>query len=142
MPMTHLRAYMTFNGNCREAMSFYKHCFGGKLHIQPLKGSPMAEGLPPKMKDYVLHATLASRNIILMGSDMVGGNGLHQGNAFSLLLVCGTEAELKKHFRNLSAQGHSTHPIRSTFWGALFGGLRDKYGHHWLLHHQKTTKQK
>ncbi len=49
--MTNLRAYLTFIGNYREVMTFYQHCFGGELMIQPVRDSPMACQLPDKMKD-------------------------------------------------------------------------------------------
>ncbi|MFZ1807470.1 MAG: VOC family protein, partial [Cyclobacteriaceae bacterium] len=67
--MTNLRAYLTFSGNCREAMTFYQHCLGGELMFQPIKDSPMTNKLPDKMKDCILHSTLANDNFILMGSD-------------------------------------------------------------------------
>ena len=28
--MTHINAYLNFNGNCREAMTFYAECLGGE----------------------------------------------------------------------------------------------------------------
>lgn len=41
-----LHAYLTFNGNCREAMTFYQDCLGGELCFQPLEESLLAPGLP------------------------------------------------------------------------------------------------
>ena len=29
--MPTLNPYLTFNGNCREAMTYYKECLGGEL---------------------------------------------------------------------------------------------------------------
>ncbi|MEQ8361871.1 MAG: VOC family protein [Cyclobacteriaceae bacterium] len=135
--MTNIRAYLTFNGNCREAMTFYKQCLGGELMFQPIKGSPMTDKLPNKMKGCILHSTLANGNFILMGSDIVGEGGLQKGNSISLLIDCNTEEELRKYYNNLSINGNATHPIENTFWGALFGGLTDQFGHHWLLHFQQ-----
>jgi PhnB protein len=135
--MTTLQAYLTFNGNCREAMTFYKDCLGGELMLQPIKDSPMANKLPDNMKDCILHSTLTKERFILMGSDMVGDDGLQKGNSVSLMLDCSTEEELKTYYNNLSTHGEPTHPIENTFWGALFGGLTDQFGHHWLLHFKK-----
>jgi PhnB protein len=45
--MTTINAYLTFNGNCRQAMTFYRECLGGELTLQAVKGSPM-EGHWPK----------------------------------------------------------------------------------------------
>ena len=34
------------------------------------------------------------------------------------------------------------HSLENTFWGALFGGLTDRFGNHWLLHFDKNGKKK
>ena len=34
--MTQINAYLTFNGNCREAMQFYTDCLGGELYLQTI----------------------------------------------------------------------------------------------------------
>ena len=137
--MTQINSYLTFNGNCREAMTFYKECLGGELVLQTIGESPMADKMPPQMKKSVLHSTLTKGNLILMGSDMVDEQGLVKGNTVSLMLNCSSEEEIKKCYKNLSKGGEATHPLENTFWGALFGDLTDKYGNHWLLHYQTTS---
>ncbi len=32
--MTQIHSYLTFSGNCREAMTFYRECLGGILMLQ------------------------------------------------------------------------------------------------------------
>jgi PhnB protein len=39
--MTQINAYLTLNGNCREAMTFYKECLGGELTMQAVEDSPI-----------------------------------------------------------------------------------------------------
>jgi PhnB protein len=136
--MTQINSYLTFNGNCREAMTFYKECLGGELELQTIGESPMADKMPPQMKKSVLHSTLKKGSLVLMGSDMVGEPGLIKGNTVSLMLNCSSEEEIKNCYEKLSKGGEATHPLENTFWGALFGDLTDKYGNHWLLHYQKT----
>ncbi len=55
-----INSYLTFSGNCREAMRFYQECLGGELQIQTIGDSPMAAKMPKKMKNYILHATLTN----------------------------------------------------------------------------------
>jgi PhnB protein len=136
--MTNINSYLTFNGNCREAMNFYKECLGGELFLQTIGESPMSDKMPPQMKESILHSTLTRGALILMGSDMVGEDGLIKGNAVSLILNCSSEKEIKTFYSNLSKGGEATHPLENTFWGALFGGLTDKYGNHWLLNYDKN----
>jgi PhnB protein len=139
--MTRINSYLTFSGNCREAMTFYKECLGGELMLQTVGSSPLAEQMPPKMKDCILHATLTNGNLILMGSDMVSNAGLIKGNAVSLSLTCCSEKEIRDCYEKLSAGGQATHPLETTFWGALFGGLTDKFGNNWLLMFDKNLNQ-
>ena len=134
---TQIQTYLTFNGNCREAMRFYKDCLGGELTLQTIGESPLSESMPAKMKDCILHATLTNDNLVLMGSDMVPQSGLVKGNAVSLSLNCASEEDINTFYHKLSEGGTADHPIEVSFWGALFGDLTDKYGNHWLLHFQK-----
>jgi PhnB protein len=136
-----INSYLSFNGNCREAMTFYKECLGGKLTLQTIGESPLAGKMPPQMKESIVHATLTKGDLVLMASDMVGEKGLLKGNAFSLMLNCDTEKEIKKYYTKLSAGGHATHPLQISFWGALFGDLTDKFGNQWLLHFDKKQKK-
>jgi PhnB protein len=136
--MSNINAYLTFGGNCREAMSFYKDVLGGELKLQTIGESPMADKMPPDMKDYILHAQLSNGSLMLMGSDMVSELGLHKGNAVSLMLACESEAVIKDCYKKLSEEGQASHPLEDTFWGALFGDLTDKYGNHWLLNFDKN----
>ncbi|MBK9492655.1 MAG: VOC family protein [Haliscomenobacter sp.] len=136
--MNQLIIYLTFNGNCRSH-EFYQACLGGELssnHRRIAHGRAIAE----KIKDFILHATLRNEHLLLMGTDMVGDQGLVKGNAMSILIECQNEAEIETYYHLLSRGGRTTHPIESTFWGALFGGLTDKYGNNWLLHCSKNQR--
>lgn len=130
-----INSYLTFNGDCREAMTFYKDCLGGELTFQTVGESPLSDKMPERMKKAILQATLINDELILMASDMVSEKGLARGNAVSLVLNCSSEAEIMDVYKKLSQGGQKDHPLEITFWGALFGELTDKYGNHWLLHY-------
>ncbi|GAA0890835.1 VOC family protein [Fulvivirga kasyanovii] len=132
--MSKLITYLTFNGNCREAMKFYQNCFGGELYLQTIGDTPEAEKLPANLRNYVLHASLDRNDLILMGTDMVEEKGLVKGNAMSIMVECSDEMEVRKYYDKLSEGGVATHPLKPNFFGNLFGGLQDKFGNHWLLH--------
>ena len=136
--MLQINSYLTFNGNCREAMTFYKDCLGGELFFQTVGESPIAEKMPKKMKEAILHATLTTGSLILMASDMVPETGLIRGNSVSLSLSCESEAQIKSCFAKLSEKGVIRHPLEVSFWGTLFGDLTDKYGNNWILNFEKT----
>jgi PhnB protein len=133
--MNQLIPYLTFAGNCRQAMNFYWECLGGELYFQTVRESPMSEKLSDRMKDCILHSTLKIGKVRIHGSDMVGEKGLVRGNTVSLLAECDSEMEIRSIYEKLSSGGEASHPIESTFWGSLFGGLTDKFDNHWLLNY-------
>lgn len=134
--MVQLNPYLTFNGNCREAMLFYQQCLGGELLMQSVGESPLSDQLPESMKAFILHSTLTKNSMMLGASDMVEEQGLVKGNDFSILLSCSSEDEIKRYYERLSEGGNATHPIQKTYWGTLFGGLTDKFGNRWLFSYQ------
>lgn len=140
--MAQINSYLTFNGNCREAMNFYASCLGGELNMQTIGESPLSGKMPAQMKDCILHATLTNGSMVLMGSDMVGEKGLQKGNHVSMAINCCSEEEIKNLYEKLSAGGQKEHALEETFWGATFGDLTDKYGKHWLLNFDKGGKSK
>ncbi len=137
--MTQIYAYLSFNGNCREAMTFYKDCLGGELMLQTVEGSPVAEQMPAEFGPHILHSTLTQGDLLLMASDMASAE-LVQGNTISLSLNCSSKEEIEALFSHLSAGGKITHPLADEFWGATFGALTDKFGMNWLLNYDKTPK--
>lgn len=140
--MAQINSYLTFKGNCREAMTFYQKCLGGDLAFQTIGESPLSEKMPKKMKACILHATLSKNDLVLMGSDMVSESGLIKGNAVSLSINCDSKEEIKAFYKRLSKGGKTDHPLEETFWGALFGDLTDKFGNHWLLNYNKNQIKK
>ena len=138
--MAQINAYLNFNGNCREAMTFYKKCLGGELTVQTVEGSPIEFQCPASMRHQVLHASLLKGNLVLMASDMIEPEGFIKGNTISLSLNCSSEREIKTFFSRLSSGGRITHPLEKQFWGATFGVLTDKYGIKWMLNYDKTLE--
>lgn len=130
--------YLTFNGNCREAMTFYHACLGGELVFQTVGDSPLSEKMPHAMKHVILHSSLHSGNLTIMASDMVDEKGLRKGNAVSLMLTCSSEEDLHRCYYSLSKGGTKDHPPEQTFRGNIFGDLTDKFGNHWLLNCSQT----
>jgi PhnB protein len=138
--MTSINSYLTFNGNCREAMTFYQRCLGGELSFQTIGESPLSDKMPLQMKESILHATLINGSLVIMASDMASEKGIIKGNSVSLMLNCSSEKEIRTYYKKLSSGGNADHPLEDTFWGAIFGDLTDKYGNHWLLNYTKPVQ--
>lgn len=131
--MAQINAYLTFNGNCREAMNFYRKCFGGELSMQTVEGSAVESECPAAMKHHILHATLQNNELFLMGSDMVRPGGFIRGNTIALSLSCRSAREISKFFSSLSKGGEIIHPLRAEHQGATFGVFTDRFGISWML---------
>lgn len=132
--MKSIYPYLSFNGNCRKAMTFYQKCLGGELTFQTIGESPVSEKMPQRMKNCILHSALKSDQLLLFGSDIVADHGLLKGNAVSLVLLCANEKDLKKYYLKLSNGGKPTGVLEKNHCGFWFGGLTDKFGNNWLLH--------
>lgn len=126
-----LNPYLAFNGNCREAMTFYKEALNGELSILTFNESPVE--VPPEHKDKVMHATLTFGDAILMASDGMPGHEITFGNSVNLSIAALTMEDGEHIFGNLSAGGSVIMPWIKTFWGAMFGMCKDKLGIDWMV---------
>lgn len=140
--MAQINAYVNFEGNCREAMTFYKECLRAELHMQAVGGSPIEAQFPAAMKHQILHASLTKDEMILMGSEMQEPGGFAKGNNIALSLNCSSDDEIKTFFSKLSEGGRISHDLMESFWGATFGVFTDKYGIRWMLNFDKAAEQK
>lgn len=138
--MAELNPYLTFDGNCREAMEFYKSCLGGELVIQTVGQSPVAGEMPESLQGAVMHANLKSGNIVIMASDMINTKDFVKGNNISLTLQCSSLGEIESHFAKLSDGGEVKMPLEEQFWGAMYGEVADKFGVRWLFNYDSTQK--
>ncbi|MEO6685913.1 MAG: VOC family protein, partial [Dyadobacter sp.] len=107
--MAQINAYLSFAGQCREAMTFYQECLGGELEFIVIEDSPMAENFPAALQKNILHASLAKGDMVFMATDMVGPDGMVKGNNVSLTITCNSEEEMNEFFSALSANGTVTH---------------------------------
>ena len=67
--MRSVTPYLLFDGNCKQAMEFYKSCFGGELTQIEVKDSPVKESMPASQHEKTLNARLKSGNVELSASD-------------------------------------------------------------------------
>lgn len=134
--MTHINAYLNFNGNTKEAMTFYKECLGGELVMQKIGESPMAAQMPSEMAAKILHSALTNNSIVLMASDCMGA-AVKEGNNIFLCINCSNGEEVNTFFKNLAAGGKIIEPLHQSFWGATFGSLTDKFGINWMFNQTK-----
>jgi PhnB protein len=128
--------YITFNGNCEEALNFYRSIFGGEIiSIGRYGDSPMK--VDEKHKQKVLHARIQIGDYLLMASDSMPDKAPVLGNNISLSIELDEAAAMETAYSKLSEGGKKTMPLGDMFWGARFGMLTDKYGIHWIFNCEK-----
>ncbi len=138
--MTTINSYLSFNGNCEEAFTFYKSVFGGEFaYLGRYKDMPAADKpIPDSEKEKIMHVSLPiSKETMLFGADSseMFGQKTKFGDNISLSVNTESETEAKRIFDALSVGGHIVMPLEKTFWGALFGMFADKFGVCWMVNY-------
>ena len=134
--MKGITTYLTFDGNCREAMTFYKRCLGGELLLMPVSDAPGET--PKEAKDRIMHASLKNGSVSLMASDRWLDHPFQQGDNFAICVAPESLEETEKLFVSLGENGKVTSPLQDTFWGARFGTLMDQFGIHWMFNFENS----
>lgn len=129
--------YLTFNGEAKEALEFYKHVFDAEI----TRMQTFAEGqfdTPEGMGERILHARLEKGDMLLMFSDTFENKEMLKGNNVSLVLELDNSNDIETYYTRLKEDGDVLMELQDTFWGATYGKVRDKYGLLWDLNYEKN----
>jgi PhnB protein len=136
---TTLTPYLLFDGKCRQAMEFYKSCFGGELTATKVKDSPARDLMPAVQQEKIVNARLRSSNLEISASDWLRPDRTPiRGNTVCLYLSGGAIEELKALFERLSEGAEVTDPLKEQFFGT-YGALNDKFGVRWMFQTDKRA---
>lgn len=130
--MPKLNAYLSFDGNCAEAMRFYARLLDAKLEAlitYDQAGSQMP--CPPGHGDKIMHACLVHPQFELMAGDMPPGMKYAGVKGVMMTLTYPTAAEGRRVFEALADGGTVTMPLGETFWADVFGMVTDRFGVPW-----------
>jgi PhnB protein len=126
-----LNPYLTFNGNAREAMEFYRSVFGGQLRINTFGEYGSSD---PANADKVMHAMLTTdQGYILMASDIAPGMPYNPGNTITCSLSGDPGEGLEQAWEKLSDGGTIAMPFEKQVWGDVYGMCIDKFGIPWMV---------
>lgn len=132
--MLGVKPYISFSGNCREAIDFYKNALGAtELFSQTWGETPHAI---PGFEDKIMHATLQVGDTHIMMCDAPEG-GTKVDSNISLAIGLNDKVKASEFFDNLSAGGNVTMPLDETFWADAFGMCTDKFGVNWMVNCEK-----
>ena len=126
-----LNPYISFDGNARQAMEFYKSVFGGTLSMNTF-GEYGAADTPDA--DKIMHGMLETDNgYTLMGADNPPGMELQPGNNMAVSLSGDDAATLRGYWQKLSGGGTVSMPLEKQMWGDEFGMCVDQFGVTWMV---------
>jgi PhnB protein len=130
----HVRPYLFFEGQCEEAINFYRGAVGAELQgLMRYADCPEQENAPPHAHpEKIMHASLKIGESTVMASD---GNcsGKPAFNGVSLTLTVSTESEAQRAYAALAEGGQPFMPLTKTFFSPQFGMLTDRFGLMWMV---------
>ena len=128
-----VKPYLSFNGDCEAAFTFYQRCLGAKIGgLFRYGGSPMAGQAPPDWSEKIMHGSLTIGGMELMAAD-VAFPDYYALTGFSLSVHTTDPAEAERIFRDLADGGQVSMPLEKTFWAERFGMVADRFGVRWMI---------
>ena len=126
-----LNPYISFPGNAREAMEFYKDVLGGSLTLSTF-GELGGQDSPAA--DKIMHGMLTTDSgFTLMGADTPPGMDYTPGTTMTVSLS-GDDADLLQgYWDKLSEGGNVGVPLERQMWGDTFGMVIDRFGTPWMV---------
>ena len=128
--------YLTFNGQCEEALAFYAEALGGKVTaLMRFEGSPMDnDQMPPGWGHKVMHANFQADGAEFMASDGMPGMPAPIYGGFAMSVYVPKDKDRAEEvFNALADGGKVTMPFAPPFWGGHFGMLIDRFGVPWMV---------
>ena len=126
-----LNPYLTFPGNARDAMEFYKSVFGGDLALSTYAELGAGDAPDPEQ---IMHGMLETdRGFTLMGADNPPGGEYKAGNNMAVSLSGDDDDDLRGYWERLSEGGAVMVPLEKQMWGDEFGMCADRFGVTWMV---------
>jgi PhnB protein len=133
--------FLLFDGNCAEAMTFYKECLGGELVLTKLGETPMKAQFPSEKHERIINARLTSGEIEISATDWMSDQVMPRpGNMMSIFVIGEGLDELRPAFDKLSQaadQNATFQPLHDMPFGT-YGQFTDKFGVPWIFKGDKA----
>ena len=118
-----INPYLSFNGNCAEAVALYEKAFNVKAEV----------AMCDQIKTNVAHAEFEIDGNVIMLFD--SGEPVTVGDSVMITILFdeAEKAKAKKAFDTLAKGGEVIMPMEATSWSKCFGLLSDKFGIKWNI---------
>ena len=122
--------YISFKGNCQEAIDFYTRALDAQLLFSQKWGETPHS--IPGMEGEIMHATIKIGDSKIMMCDAPDSEVATGGN-ISLTIGLNDVGKTREMFDKMSDGGNVKMPLDKTFWAESFGMLTDKFGINWMF---------
>ena len=126
-----IEPYIIFNGNCREAITFYEKVFNGKItFLMEYKDAPNP---PQGFDNLIMHANLLIDDTMIMFSDTTPDIKTTFGDAVTITVALKDQERIKQIYDVLKNGGKVRIALGKTFYSDLYAMVEDKFGIVWQL---------
>lgn len=132
-----VQPYLAFNGNCKDALQFYKSILGGSIENEQ-KYSDVDIDIPDGFQHKLQHAELKNKDFCIMAYDATPDTPLTNGTNINMSLDIDSKEQAKAVFEKLSSSGKVHTPFQEMSWDAFYGRCSDKYNISWMVNYKKN----
>jgi PhnB protein len=126
--------YLSFDGNCAEAMRFYAATLGGKLGMMSNRQSLFAGKCPREHLDRIAYARLElDGELFLCAGDCPPERPYEGMPGIVLALSYENVSNAEQTFSDLGQGGQIIMSFDSAFWAEKFGMVIDQFGCGWAV---------
>jgi PhnB protein len=127
--------YISFNGNCADAVAFYEKAFNVKAEIMRYKDAPQGHDFqaPKGTENFVMHAQFEVDGEMIMLCDVPPDYPARTGENIAIMAEFDSADKTKAAFNALKEGGNVSMELQETFWSKCFGSLTDKFGISWNI---------
>ena len=128
-----INPFLHFNGNCNEALEYYKQIFNGNIEVLMLAKGKCAEEFDSE--NSVFHSVLTFYNgMIIMAADTRIGFGSTFGNNNFIVINFESEEEIDRVYAAFAKDAIKIREeLHKVFWNAKYAEFVDKFGVCWMF---------
>jgi PhnB protein len=127
-----IQSYLSFKGQCQEALNYYQSLFGGEI-INKQTYEDQKIDIPENYRNKLQHAELKGSGFHIMGYDASPDTPITDGTNIQMSIDMEDDKKAKALFEKLSQTGKIHTNFQKTSWGAYYGRVSDQYGIHWMI---------
>jgi len=117
-----------FQGNCDEAITYYKAVLGAEVkNISYFRDAPADSGIENLPPNFVMYS-----EVTIFGTTFVMCDGMEKPpQSFWMQVMFDSAEEVTAVFNKLAAKGEIVEPLTPQFFASLSGSVNDPFGIEW-----------